>query len=344
MALSGDDIARLKNQYGRERDRYTKMASKVRSLCEKAFSEHKVRAVVTARAKSVASVQKKLARKAKDLDSTSFDGGFNPEFLDVSGARVMLYEYERDVDQVTALIQELFQLEDNPRYRREHGSGQTRCYQARHRVVKLRSETIESDGELENLASVLCEIQVVSLVKHAWNELEHDIKYKDPEGLGEPDREQHAWLDALWDTLQAAQTAASHLSRVTEDKRARRRAQERPLDDADDLRLALGQLLGRPPRGNLEALFNTLNGTLRVVSGASLSELGVCEDWVAEGRQTAASAGVNAPDDVESILTQLFGIMRADLEEMTNDGPLADPPLARLIAKLVDHDQSGGAP
>lgn len=56
----------------------------------------------------------------------------------------------------------------------------TRMYTANHFIVSLRPDRLAL-AEYADFAGLRCEIQVVTILNHAWAELEHDIIYKAPE-------------------------------------------------------------------------------------------------------------------------------------------------------------------
>jgi len=332
--LTDDQVVLLVAKYLRERDRFQKMALAVQRHLQAALKHHIVRCVVTARSKDRDSLRKKLRKNAEELDYDRLREEFGPDLLDLAGARVMLYEFDRDAERVVRLIEDTFVVSEEPRFRKNHGAGDTRCYQARHRVVSLRPDQTE-DPEFENLKGVLCEVQVVSLVKHIWNELEHDIRYKDPEHLGDPSEEQSAWLSVLWDSLQAADTAVEHLSRVTDHKRAIVQDESRPLEDAEALRLALGNLIGRPVTGNVQQLYALLNTTEKTLSVNALRETGIHTNEAQKaGSRQATSVGFSDPDDCEQMVASMFAERGKDFADLAAGWRGPRTRLRRLIEEL----------
>lgn len=318
MALNDDEVALLVAKYARERDRFQKLVGFVHRQVEAVLKRHLIRCVVTSRAKDPESLARKIWNDRDKLEFEELRDEFNPGVLDVAGVRVMLYEFERDNKRVVALLEDLFEVPAADRFRKDKGLTGTRCYQARHRVIQLRGELLE-DPAHENLRDLMCEIQVVSLVKHIWNELEHDVRYKDPEKLGEADREQEAWLSVLWDSLQAAETAVEHLSRVTDKRREGRQDEERTLGSSEDLRLALGSLLHRPIVGEMGVLFKLLNQTEDKLTRKSLREMGLGhQKALDEGQARLVAAGRPPSDEVEAIVGYLFPDRGEDFLELTS--------------------------
>lgn len=332
--LNDSQIARLVLKYRRERDRYVKMASTVQQRLQTALANHHIRAVVTSRAKDMSSLQTKLHNNCAKLDFEKLMDEFCPDILDLAGARVMLYEFDKDAESVIRIINELFLIGDDPRHTKDLGLDSHRCYQARHRVASLRAEHLGGDA-VDNLNGVVCEIQVVSLVKHIWNELEHDIKYKDPEHLGLPDEHQQAWLSVLWDTLHAAQTAAANLSTVTDNRRAQKRADGAPIENAEELQLALGVILQRPFSGNIQGLFELLQGTEASLSRRSLIEsMRLNLESIKDGEAVADAAGFKTADDSEAVVAFLWSERGQDFAEIAESWTGPSTGLRHLIATL----------
>lgn len=304
-------IGLLVAKFDRERDRYAKMAAVVQRYLQAELRANSIRCLVTSRAKDSQSLKGKLEKSQPTLDYDELSIEFGPHLLDLAGARVLLYEFPSDVDRTMRLIEEMFEIPAGPRYSKNFD--EPRKYQARHRVAKLRADQM-TDPELVNLRELVCEIQVVSLVKHVWNELEHDIKYKQPNGS--PSDEQTAWLQSLWDTLQAAETSVQHLARVTQLRIAEATTRD-VLDSPAHLFLAMRRLWGRPIAGNVDRLWELLDRTQHPLEPDTLVRLGIgSAQGVDSGRQAVAAAGFADPDDVESIVGKLAASHGRDFREI----------------------------
>jgi len=163
------------------------------------------------------------------------------------------------------------------------------------------------------LRDVLCEIQIASLANHIWNELEHDVVYKNVD-LGNPTTDQNAWLEIMWDALQTADTAVAHLSRVNAHRREQALSDQTELKTAEDLALALGAYLGRHLTGDREGLFKLLQQTVQQLTRKQLQAWGL--DKVRPEEQG---------DTVTSLVEHLMGHegLAADFKEIvaTWSGP-----------------------
>lgn len=133
--------------------------------------------VVRARAKDVPSVRKKLAKEGRADSATIED-----QVKDLAGCRAIFYT-NGDVEKLigSRLIQDNFEVYETKIHTpgRDLGAA-TRMYTANHFIVSLRADRLGL-AEYARFAGLRCEIQVVTILNHAWAELEHDIIYKAPE-------------------------------------------------------------------------------------------------------------------------------------------------------------------
>jgi ppGpp synthetase/RelA/SpoT-type nucleotidyltranferase len=99
---------------------------------------------------------------------------------DLAGARLIFYT-NNDVDRFLAspLIRENFEIdEDSTRIHHPIPENKGARYRAVHYTVRLREDRIRLP-EYARFAGLRCEIQVQTILNHAWSETSHDILYKD---------------------------------------------------------------------------------------------------------------------------------------------------------------------
>ena len=104
---------------------------------------------------------------------------------DLAGARVVFYT-NNDVDRFLAspLIRENFEIEeDSTRIHHPTPENEGARYRAVHYTVRLREDRIRLP-EYARFAGLRCEIQVQTILNHAWSETSHDVLYKDKLGDG----------------------------------------------------------------------------------------------------------------------------------------------------------------
>lgn len=179
-------------QYNKEFDYYQKLSQIVASKIEDQLFKRGIKAIVTHRAKRPDRLKDKLLKRNEEKQYKSVDDIFN-DIVDLAGIRVSLYfPSEREI--IDEIINELFQVEKKkefpnaahtPKYTKRFSG-----YWATHYRVKLKEESL-TKRYLETLA----EIQVASVLMHAWSEVEHDLVYKP--FSGDLSKEELAILDEI---------------------------------------------------------------------------------------------------------------------------------------------------
>lgn len=169
-------------RYNKEFDFYLNLSNKVESEIRTKLDSFGVRAIVSSRAKS----PKRLRDKIIDRDSRNSYKSIEDiykDIIDLAGVRVAIY-FPGDLLKVDELIKAEFILDDEPKTfpeRRKNSraiSGYQKVfsgYAARHFRVKIKGS-----GRYANNYPV--EIQVASVLMHAWSEVEHDLVYKPLQG------------------------------------------------------------------------------------------------------------------------------------------------------------------
>lgn len=124
---------------------------------------------ITARAKSITSLRGKLRRKPyKQPDK---------QLTDIVGVRVITY-YRDAVDEVAGKLRELFEVNEKHSGDKRLDLGQSDFgYRSVHLVVKPRKLTTRTEPEMY-LQERWFEVQIRSLLEHAWAEIDHEIVYK----------------------------------------------------------------------------------------------------------------------------------------------------------------------
>jgi ppGpp synthetase/RelA/SpoT-type nucleotidyltranferase len=128
---------------------------------------------IQCRAKEVESLRRRLVEAGKlDIQTLELDR------RDLAGARLIFYT-NNDVARLLAspLIRDNFEIEeDSTKIHHDR-------YRAVHYTVRLREERL-SLPEYARFAGLRCEIQVQTILEHAWAETSHDILYKNKLGDG----------------------------------------------------------------------------------------------------------------------------------------------------------------
>jgi ppGpp synthetase/RelA/SpoT-type nucleotidyltranferase len=208
MGILEDFIGR----YRREYDFYDQAARLVAQQLEGRLQAAGIRAMVTFRAKAVTKLEPKVRDRAARKGYGSVDDIY-ADIPDLAGARVALY-FPGQSQQVGQIINELFVVthtkefpdpDSPPRYRKRFAG-----YSATHYRVRLR-ETALVDSQ-KRYAEAKVEVQVASVLMHAWSEVEHDLVYKPYQGQLSDD--EYAILDELNGMVMAGEIALERLQRA----------------------------------------------------------------------------------------------------------------------------------
>jgi putative GTP pyrophosphokinase len=125
------------------------------------------------RVKEVESAADKLARKmAKDGEPRTLES-----FTDLLGLRVITY-FQDEVDAVAQIIAREFLIdEENSVNKNEALDPDQFGYRSMHYVAQL-SESRADLPEYHSFADIKFEVQIRSILQHAWAEIEHGLGYK----------------------------------------------------------------------------------------------------------------------------------------------------------------------
>ena len=209
MAVVDDFIAR----YRREQDFYDSAAKLVKEALETRLQAEGIRAMTTYRAKAVNRLEPKVRERHKEKKYSSVDDIYE-DIVDLAGARVALY-FPGQRPRVGRLINELFLVlkskdfpGDKPRKYENRFDG----YAATHYRVQLKEASL-SEAQ-KRFAEARIEIQVASVLMHAWSEVEHDLVYKPMQG--DLSRDEYELLDQLNGLVMTGEIALEHLQRAGE--------------------------------------------------------------------------------------------------------------------------------
>lgn len=167
----------IKKYLSDEQDRYKMLASKVHEVLFSILdSKGIVPQSITYRAKDSESLRKKITRTGKDYN--------NPlsEVMDLAGVRIITY-FPSDVDKIVESIEKEFQIDRiNSIDKRENSDPSVFGYASVHLVAEFAPERLKLP-EYGIFKDMKCEIQVRTILQHAWAEIEHDIVYKSAEDI-----------------------------------------------------------------------------------------------------------------------------------------------------------------
>jgi len=169
--MTGTRSTRILEEYDEKIELYHDFTFKVLNVIEDLLdindvSIHSVRS----RIKEREIVSEKIKKK---------EGRYNnlEDITDISGIRIITY-FAEDVDQVAEIIESEFVIDhDNSVDRREIMKSDKFGYLSLHYIVSL-SEPRLILSENRRFRECKAEIQIRSILQHAWAEIEHDLGYK----------------------------------------------------------------------------------------------------------------------------------------------------------------------
>lgn len=151
---------------------------------EDALQSAGIRAIVTSRAKNPGRLKSKVLRRnsRRDVPYKNMKEIYE-DIADLSGVRVSLY-FPGDREKADTLIADLFVVLETkqfpeqskaPSYNKRFSG-----YWANHYRAHMREENL--DASQQKYAAARIEVQVASVLMHAWSEVEHDLIYKPLQG------------------------------------------------------------------------------------------------------------------------------------------------------------------
>ncbi len=165
------DYGKIVIEYERQIKLYEDFAEAVKSILNKALeqSTFKIHSI-EARPKKPDNLKRKLERAVPPYTDPL------KQVTDLSGVRIITY-FPTDVDEAAEIVNKTFSIdEENSVDKRKHEPTQF-GYSSLHYVVQL-DDTRKGQVEYQRFANLKCEIQIRSILQHAWAEIEHDFQYK----------------------------------------------------------------------------------------------------------------------------------------------------------------------
>lgn len=329
--LTDPEIEILIGRYVREMARYEEAARLVEDRLRHELRAHAIRALLSSRAKHPEDLRRKLARKRGDARYTfaALDRAMNGVVTDLSGCRVMVYR-RSDVDKVEHVVRAALDVADVPEAVEHHDKPSG--YRATHILVRI--------GETEermSLRGAVCEVQIVSLASHVYNELEHDIRYK---GHDRPPSPAESAL--LEDVLHAARLLDSSAELLLNERSASLDKQRARLNDAEELRFALEHAAGRPLRGEFGRLFKLLDTALQPLTAGTLADLGPVDQLLDRGHERAQRLGIEETDDVVLLALALFDEYADEFSQVVREQRGRATFLKKAILRAAEQREQGG--
>jgi len=162
-------------QYNKEYDYYEKLSQLAAEKIEDQLIKRGIKAEVTHRAKRPDKLKEKLFKRNIENKYESIEAIYN-DIVDLAGVRVSLY-FPSERESVDQIITQLFQVEQKKTFPEESyipvNTKRFSGYWATHYRIKLNKSK-----NTNNIHQPMVEVQVASVLMHAWSEVEHDLVYK----------------------------------------------------------------------------------------------------------------------------------------------------------------------
>jgi putative GTP pyrophosphokinase len=263
--------------YLQRQDYYRDVAFAVRRIVEECLSKRGIQVhSVQSRAKTATSVGKKAAQPSEvDPSKPKYTDPLN-QITDLAAVRVIAF-FPKTISQIETLLEEEFEVVERFDKGKQLIEEEKFGYQSLHYLVRLSS----SRGvlaEYERFRATVVEIQIRTILQHAWAEIEHDIQYKAADAIPTEIRRRFMSLAGLLEIadreFQAIQDADRKLT--TEARASVKRGDLGSVEiTADALRAFLDENLG--PDGRLtEYSYIWLARMLKSLGFRTLDQVATC--------------------------------------------------------------------
>lgn len=284
-----DIIDEFMGRYNKEYDFYFNLAKQVEVELEKHLRDSGVRCIVSSRAKSPDRLRDKVTGRNEEKKYNDVDAVYK-DIADLSGVRVAIYFPDNVID-VDKIIRGIFNVDEdnviefpNDKKKTASANGYDKTfsgYKATHYRVSIKGDTRYSEKHL-------VEIQVASVLMHAWSEVEHDLVYKPLQGnLSE---EEHMILDEINGLVLTGNLA---LKRLQQAGRSRTKAQNYEFKNHYDL---TSFFINQKSSILTEGLnFRSLFRILKAINRTKRSDLDKLYSWMEKNHDTM--------DDVSGLIS-----------------------------------------
>ena len=172
--MSLNVIDQFLTQYKQMSEEYSNIKEQAHTIVETALKDAGIMAITTSRIKDADRLREKLIIRNEEKKYRTTDD-ISADISDLIGMRIALY-FPNDREKVRTLVYQLFDIEKEKEFPEEQRQSEiyTRKfpgYCATHYRVYLKNSLNTKLGRQR------IEIQVASLLMHAWAEVEHDLTY-----------------------------------------------------------------------------------------------------------------------------------------------------------------------
>lgn len=194
-------------EYLAQADEYEKIKRKIHKLLETKLNDSGVMALVTSRVKDPGRLKEKLIARDPEHQYRNKEDIYS-DIVDLIGLRVALY-FPNDITRVESLIKSDFTVAEIKSFPKDRENNDIYIYRFEGHSAKHYRIWYEYDKRHYKV-----EIQVASLLMHAWAEVEHDLAYKQKKGIVSFD--EYEALDEINGLVIAGEISLQRLQRLSE--------------------------------------------------------------------------------------------------------------------------------
>jgi putative GTP pyrophosphokinase len=174
----GSYVKKILYQYRNKRPLYEEFRAAVHKLLETLLKDHNFKYQLTSRTKSPERLREKLIRKSlQGIRYQTLD-----DIEDLTGVRVLFYS-ESDKEKFLKILKRAVDGTMNIEPKQQKSG-----YDATHVIMTFGPRRLALP-EYRHFVDLKAEIQITSILRHTWAEIEHDFIYKDISGLKKRDPE-----------------------------------------------------------------------------------------------------------------------------------------------------------
>lgn len=158
------------NWFIENRHLYKKLCYKIESILSEVLEVEKVTFhAINSRVKQVESFKNKISNEKYDRPLE--------QITDFSGIRIITY-VEDDVKKISEIVEKIFEIDNEKSIDKSKSLGTDKVgYKSVHYIAKLKNDRLNL-VEYKSLEGLVFEIQISTILQHAWAEIEHDRNYK----------------------------------------------------------------------------------------------------------------------------------------------------------------------
>jgi putative GTP pyrophosphokinase len=163
--------------FAKARPLYSEFAVAVRNIVRDTLNSAAVKVhSIESRAKSLESLGEKVVTPSdSDVDVPKYSTPLQ-QITDLAGVRVITF-FPRTLNAVDGAIRHQFTVKEVVDHTQSLHRSERFGYQSVHYLVTLNDERARLP-EYQNFRNLVAEIQIRTVLQHAWAEIEHDIQYK----------------------------------------------------------------------------------------------------------------------------------------------------------------------